>query len=66
MSVSQTDTPPVTSVPVETECPGPETSSVRTLLPSGSPPRPTATATLRPRMREQRISEGQTRRAIPR
>ena len=60
MSVSQTDTPPVTSVPVETECPGPETSSVRTLLPNGTPPRPTATATLRPRMREQRISEGQT------
>ena len=59
-SVSQTDTPPVTSVPVETECLGPETSSVRTLLPNGSPPRPTATATLRPRMREQRISEGQT------
>ena len=58
--MSQTDTPPVTSVPVEIECLGPETSSVRTLLPNGTPPRPTATATLRPRMREQRISEGQT------
>ena len=59
VSVSQTDTPPVTSVPVETECPEPETSPVRTFLPSGSPPRPTATATLRPRMWVQRISEGQ-------
>ena len=59
MSVSQTDTPPVTSAPVETECPEPETSPVRTFLPSGSPPRPIATATLRPRMLEQRLSEGQ-------
>ena len=59
MSVSQTDTPPVTSAPVETECPEPETSHVRTFLPSGLPPRPTATATLRPRMWVQRISEGQ-------
>ena len=58
-SVSQTDTPPVTSVPVETECLEPETSPVRTFLPSGPPPRPTATATLRPRMWVQRISEGQ-------
>ena len=57
MSVSQTDTPPVMSVPVETE--HPEPSPVRTFLPSGSPPRPIATATLRPRMLEQRLSEGQ-------
>ena len=40
--VSQTDTPPVTSVPVETE--HPELSPVRTILPSGKPPRPIATA----------------------
>ena len=59
MSVSQTDTPPVTSTPVETECPEPENSPLRTFLPSGSPPRPTATATLRPRMLVQRLSEGQ-------
>ena len=52
--VSQTDTPPVTSVPVETECPEPETLPVRTFLPSGLPPRPTATATLRPRTLVQR------------
>ena len=58
MSVLQIDTPPVTSVPVETE--RPEPSSIRTTLPSGSPPRPTATATLRPRTLEQRMSEGQT------
>ena len=45
---------------METEHQEPETSPERTFLPSGSPPRPTATATLRPRMREQRMSEGQT------
>ena len=45
------------SVPVETE--RPEPSSIRTILPTGSPPRPTATATLRPRTLEQRMSEGQ-------
>ena len=59
VSVSQMDTPPVTSAPVETECPEPETSHVRTFLSSGSPPRPTATATLRPQTWVQRISEGQ-------
>ena len=58
VSVSQTDTPLVTSAPVETEHLEPETSPVRTFLPSGSPPRPTATATLRPRTWVQRISEG--------
>ena len=55
--VSQTDTPPVMSVPDETE--RPEPSPVRTFPPSGMPPRPIATATLRPRMLEQRLSEGQ-------
>ena len=59
VSVSQTDTPPLTSVPVVTEHPESETSPVRTFLPSGLPPRPTATATLRPRTLVQRISEGQ-------
>ena len=58
MSVLQIDTPPVTSVPVEIE--HPEPSSRRTTLPSGLPPRPIATATLRPRTLEQRMSEGQT------
>ena len=57
MSVSQTDTPPVTSVPVETE--HPEPLPIRTIPYSGMPPRPTATATLRPRTWVQRISEGQ-------
>ena len=59
VSVLQTDTSPVTSAPVEIERPEPETSPIRTFLPSGSPPRPMATATLRPRMWVQRISEGQ-------
>ena len=57
MSVSQVDTPPVTSVPVEIE--QPEPLPVRTIPYSGTPPRPTATATLRPRTWVQRISEGQ-------
>ena len=56
-SVSQTDTPPVMSMPVETE--RPEPSPVRTFPPSGTPPRPIATATLRPRTLEQRLTEGQ-------
>ena len=55
MSVSQTDTPPVTSASVETERLEPETSNVRTNLPSGLPPRPTATATCRPQTWVQRI-----------
>ena len=59
VSVTQTDTPPVTSLPIETERREPETSPMRTFLPSGLPPRPTATATLRPGTQEQRISEGQ-------
>ena len=48
VSVSQIDTPPVSSAPVETEPAEPETPSSITFLPSGSPPRPTATATCRP------------------
>ena len=47
-SVSQIDTPPVPHDPIETEPTEPETTSPRTYLPSGSPPRPTATATCRP------------------
>ena len=43
--VSQSDTPPVTSVPVEIE--HPEPSPVRTFPSNGTPPRPIATATLR-------------------
>ena len=44
-------------MPVETE--HPEPLPLRTIPYSGTPPRPTATATLRPRMWIQRISEGQ-------
>ena len=56
-SVPQTDIPPMTSVPVATEQPDP--LPVRTIPYHGMPPRPTATATLRPRMWVHRISEGQ-------
>ena len=59
VSVSQIDTPPAPSVHVETEPAEPETTSSRTYLPSGSPPRPTATATCRPQTWVQCISEGQ-------
>ena len=59
VGVSQIDTPPAPSAPVETEPAVPETSSSRTFLPSGSPPRPTATATCRPQTWVQHISEGQ-------
>ena len=58
-SVSQIDAPPVSHDPVETEPTEPETTSPRTYLPSGSPPRPTATATCRPQTWVQCISEGQ-------
>ena len=54
--VSQPDTPPTTSAP---EIEHPEPSPVRTFPLNETPPRPIATATLRPRMLEQRKSEGQ-------
>ena len=59
VTVSQIDTPPVSSAPVVTEPAELETPSVRTFLPNGSPPRPTATATCRPWTWVQCISEGQ-------
>ena len=59
VSVSQIDTPPVSSAPVVTEPAELETPSPRTFLPSGSPPRLTATATCRPCTWVQQISEGQ-------
>ena len=59
VSVSQIDTPPVSSIPVVTEPAELETTSTRTFLPNGSPPRPTATATCRPWTWVQCISEGQ-------
>ena len=49
----------MSSAPVETEPTELETQPARTILPSGSPPRPTATATCRPRTWVQHISEGQ-------
>ena len=57
--VSQIDTPPVSHDPIETEPIEPGTASPQTYVPNGSPPRPTATATCRPRTWVQHISEGQ-------
>ena len=52
-----TSTSVVTSTPVvpDAETTEPETRGPRTFLPNGSPPRPTATATCRPRTWEQCI-----------
>ena len=59
VSVLQIAAPSVSSAPVETEPNEPETQYARTFLPSGSTPRPTATATCRPRTWVQHVSEGQ-------
>ena len=59
VSVSQIDTPLAPLVPAETEPVEPETTSSRMYLPSGSPPRPTATATCRPQTWVHCLSEGQ-------
>ena len=50
---------PITPDIPEAEATETETRSLRTFLPSGSPSRPTATATCQPRTRVQCISEGQ-------
>ena len=50
---------PATPDVPETEATQTEVRSPRSFLPSGSPPRPNATATCRPRMWVQCISEGQ-------
>ena len=62
--VLPTDVPSVTSVPIAIE--QPEQVPVRSLPHSGTPPRPTATATLRPRTWVQRVSEGQIERQTTR
>ena len=49
----------------ETEATETEVRSPRPFLPSGSPPRPTATATCSPRMWVQCISEGQINEPTP-
>ena len=59
VSVSQIDTPPVSSAPVVTEPAELEMTSTRTFLPSGSPLKPTAIATCRPWTWVQHVSEGQ-------
>ena len=57
--VSQINAPPVPPDPIETEPAESGTASPQVYLPNGSPPRPTATATCRPRTWVQCISEGQ-------
>ena len=59
VNVPQITAPSVSSTHEEIEPTEPETPSVRTFLPSGLTPRPTATATCRPRTWVQHISEGQ-------
>ena len=59
VTVPQIDAPSASSTHDEVEPTEPETPSARTFLPSGLPPRPTTTATCRPRTWEQHISEGQ-------
>ena len=54
-----TSTPDVATTPVVPEAETTEARSPRTFLPSGSPSRPTATATCRPRTWVQHILEGQ-------
>ena len=48
VTVPQIAAPSASSTHDEIEPTEPETPSARTFLPSGSPPRPTATATCRP------------------
>ena len=57
--VPATSTPIVDTTSVVPEAETTETRSPRTFLPNGSPSRPTATATCRPRTWVQHISEGQ-------
>ena len=57
--VPATSTPVVDTTPAVSEAETTETRSPRTFLPNGSPSRPTATATCRPRTWVQCISEGQ-------
>ena len=57
--VLQMNIPPVSHDLIETEHTEPGTTSPWTYLPNGSPPRPTATATCRPRTWVQCVSEGQ-------
>ena len=67
---NENDVPIVSNVPATPDVPEIETTetevrSFRFFLPSGSPSRPTATATCRPRMCMQHISEGQINEPTP-
>ena len=59
-----TSTPTVTTTPVVPEAETTEARSPRTFLSTGSPSRPTATATCRPRTWVQCVSEGQSNEPI--
>ena len=63
--VTSTSVVTTTSVVPEAEAMETKTRSPRTFLPNGSPSRPTATATCRPRTWVQCISEGQLNEPIP-
>ena len=67
---NENDVPIASNVPAtpdvpETEAAETEVRSPRSFLPSGSPPRPTATATCRPRTWVQHILEGQINEPTP-
>ena len=67
---NENDMPIASNIPTtpdipETEATETEVRSPRPFLPSGSPPRPTATATCRPRMWVQCILEGQINEPTP-
>ena len=59
LPVTSTPVAPTTPIVTEAETTEAETRSLRTFLPNGSPSRPTATATCRPRTWVQCIPKGQ-------
>ena len=63
--VPVTSNVPATSDDPKTEAAETEIRSPRSFLPSGSPPRPTASATCRPRTWVQHILEGQINEPTP-
>ena len=63
--VTSTSVVPTTPVAPKAETTETKTRSARTFLPNGSPSRPTATATCRPRTWVQCVSEGQINKLTP-
>ena len=60
IDVPGASTSAVITTPVAPDVEPIDTSSPRVILPNGSPPQPTATATCRPRTRMQQITEGRS------